>query len=480
MLKLISSLSLLILLTLGQSHPGHAYTTPLFWGIAYGPFRAFESPSPSAMQPTDREIKADMPQLKLLGSTIRTYGCSGASGDIPAIASQYGMNTWVGASIDGNEAVDDAEIKTLIKTAKEPGVKVVIVGNEVLGRYAEHHGKNDLGLPLPKLLKYIDLVRSSVPPSIKVAYADAIDPLHDNSRALATHVDLVIANIHPYWASQDEANAATFVYSAYRQLTKDYQRLPVVIGEVGWPSDGLKLGKAVPSLANEKHFVVSLRTMLVAHPDIKCFYFEAFDEPYKQEGNLNIGPHWGLYTTSGRPKFQLTDNVLDENTSRATDDGVVMLNGLLATGLGMGVNTSKGQTSWVSNLDGQMTMNYPAGQDWGAVFITVGDPGDSPRITRDYSKFKTMVLELKGETGNEQVNIGVKTEADPDTGKEPKFNVTNLSTPWKEYRIPMTAFTDSAPEGTARLNHLYVVCEFVFGRSNSVETIYCKNIHFER
>src|ERR1017187_2502504 len=61
-----------------------------------------------------------------------------------------------------------------------------------------------------------------------------------------------------------------------------------------------------------------------------------------------------------------------------------VLNGTqLQPGFGMGVNSSGNLTNWLSQGSGQMQMAYPAGQSWGAVFVTVGNPVSSnpPELT---------------------------------------------------------------------------------------------------
>lgn len=128
----------------------------------------------------------------------------------------------------------------------------------------------------------------------------------------------------------------------------------------------------------------------------------------------------------------------------------------LSSGYDMGVNTSGGVTTWVHRDSSGVCMNYPDGQEWGAVFVTVGKPLDPPRPSRDLSAFKKLTLELRGGSGGESVSIGIKSSSDPDDGSETKILVTGLTKTWTRHEWPLSAFS------RADLRHVYIPVEFVF------------------
>lgn len=128
----------------------------------------------------------------------------------------------------------------------------------------------------------------------------------------------------------------------------------------------------------------------------------------------------------------------------------------LSSGYDMGVNTSGGITTWVHGDSSGVCMDYPEGQEWGAVFITVGKPRKPPRPSRDLSAFRRLSVEVRGGSGGESVSIGVKDSSDPDDGSETKILVAGLTTTWTRYEWPLSTFT------TADLHHVYVPVEFVF------------------
>ncbi len=150
--------------------------------------------------------------------------------------------------------------------------------------------------------------------------------------------------------------------------------------------------------------------------------------------------------------------------------GAIFVGNTLAPGYGMGVNTSGGLTNWVTVTGGEISMAYPSGQSWGAVFITVGNPTQPPRPGKDFSNYTQLSLELRGQAGGESASIGIKDNTQPDTGTETKVPVSGLTTDWKPFVFPLSEFKG------ANLHKLYVVIEFVF--ANTPETVYARNIQY--
>lgn len=148
----------------------------------------------------------------------------------------------------------------------------------------------------------------------------------------------------------------------------------------------------------------------------------------------------------------------------------ILVSGKLTAGLDMGVNSSGGKADWLKPENDSLRLSYPSDQSWGAVFITVGKPKQPPRPFRDLSAFKTLTIEMRGGSGGEQLEIGIKTNAQPDDGSEAKVPV-KLTSEWKTYRFPLDRF-----EGID-LDHLYVVTEFVFAGSEA-KTIFVRNIKY--
>jgi hypothetical protein len=155
----------------------------------------------------------------------------------------------------------------------------------------------------------------------------------------------------------------------------------------------------------------------------------------------------------------------------------ILTEGKLTDGLDMGADTSEKKRDWVKSTDDAIRMDYPGGQTWGAVFITVGKPaalGSLSRKSRDYSAYSKLIVEMKGKNGA-TVEIGIKGINDPDDGSEKKV-AFKLTDNWNKYEIDLKRlmFSNNKPN----MKQLYVVTEFVFPE-NSPQTLYVKNIAFE-
>lgn len=144
----------------------------------------------------------------------------------------------------------------------------------------------------------------------------------------------------------------------------------------------------------------------------------------------------------------------------------------LAEGYDMGITTSHGVTGWVTDMGSYMRMAYPPGQAWGAVFITVGPPKPPPRPGKNLSAYKSLVVELRGQNGGEDIWIGLKDNEDADDGTETKIPLLDLTPTWQTFTIPLSSFA------TAEKSRLYVVTEFVFEPGTPAETVYFRKIRF--
>lgn len=84
---------------------------------------------------------------------------------------------------------------------------------------------------------------------------------------------------------------------------------PVHIGETGWASIATDLYGVEGSKAADEykqHLYYQYMRGWTDSLGISCFYFEAFDEPWKDQGNVNGSEnHFGLFTVDGKAKYSL-------------------------------------------------------------------------------------------------------------------------------------------------------------------------------
>jgi hypothetical protein len=107
--------------------------------------------------------------------------------------------------------------------------------------------------------------------------------------------------------------------------------------------------------------------------------------------------------------------------------------------------------------------------DWAVAYFRNHSNTLVERPTKDYSDYKSLKIELKGNIGGETVFIALKDDTDLDDGSETKIPLT-LTSKWKTYTIPLSEFK------TANLKKLYIVASFILeGKS---ETISIKTIEY--
>src|SRR5690606_30470329 len=163
---------------------------------------------------------------------------------IPRIAKFYGVRLMAGAWIEGRSERNERELAALIALARKyDNIDRAIVGSESILR-------GDLSVRA--LINYLDRARAQL--KIPVSTAEPLDTWQRNPE-LADHVDFITIHILPYWEFIDRKDAVGFALGQYREMQKLFPGKPIVIGEVGWPSNGNRNKYALPSLANEAHFL---------------------------------------------------------------------------------------------------------------------------------------------------------------------------------------------------------------------------------
>ncbi|KAK3118921.1 hypothetical protein QOZ80_9BG0710600 [Eleusine coracana subsp. coracana] len=146
-------------------------------------------------------------------------------------------------------------------------------------------------------------------PFLSLCYGGAGFPLDyaffdDNNNGAATPPPVVDGNAT--YTNVFDANFDTLV-SALRRVGVPH--LPVVIGEVGWPTDGD--ARATPALA--QRFYKGLLARLAAGKGtplrpggrVQAYLFGLLDEDAKSVAPGSFERHWGVFTFDGRPKFPI-------------------------------------------------------------------------------------------------------------------------------------------------------------------------------
>src|ERR1700691_4682327 len=263
-------------------------------GVAFSPYAEDQNPFGSKDIPSVEQIESDLKLLSNKTYAVRTYSVLGSLGKIPELAAKHNISVALGVQLSKDKAESEQEISTGIALAKEHrNVVRVLVGNEVLLR-------GDVSVD--QLAGYLDRARKQI--RQPVGYADTWATWLKNPE-ITKHVDFIAVHLFPYWEGVDVEAAVDFCFRELKAVQEAYPRKPVIIGEIGWPSEGRIRAGAVASVSNEALFL--RRFLARAEKEGERYYImEAFDQPWKARDEGAVGSYWGIYDVNRHAKFEVT------------------------------------------------------------------------------------------------------------------------------------------------------------------------------
>jgi len=362
---------------------------PEYPAISYGGYRAKSRQE----QPSINEIKEDLYIMHAQGFRVfRTYDLHHpfaentlkAIREIKQVDNNFEMYVMLGAWIQSKDAFTEKpinskedyegnkfEINEAIRLAQEYPeiVKIIAVGNEAMVHWAWGYW-----LP-PKFIlgwvKYLQALkaRGELNSDIWITSSDnfaswgggSVDYHNEDLNELIRSVDFISMHTYAFhdthynpsfWNldESDENQDKKKVIHDAMQRAIDYEMnqfesvqnyvhkidpsKEVHIGETGWSSVASDLYGYGGSEAADEYKLGLYFKMITSECEsrmITCFYFSAFDEPWKDSSNENGSEnHFGLFTVDGKAKFPLWDKVDDgvfDNLSRGGNPIVKTFNG---------------------------------------------------------------------------------------------------------------------------------------------------------
>lgn len=343
---------------------------PDYLAISYGGYRKKSRDS----QPTIKELKEDLRIMSAMGiKVLRTYNVQPklphASNVLKAISElknedpEFEMYVMLGAWIDCLNAWTDkvpnhnvespnneGEIKRAVALAnKYPDiVKVIAVGNEAMVKWATSYYVQPA-----VILKWVNHLQKlkkegQLPSDLWITSSDDFsswgggsDEYHvEDLNDLIKAVDYISMHTYPYHNSHynpefwgiPEAHknmpdstkiemamerALKFAQEQYDSVTNYMKSVgvnkPIHIGETGWAtiSNGHygNNGSRATDEYKQGLYYKSMRRW-TNHSGISCFYFEAFNEQWKDAQNAKGSEnHFGLFTIDGKAKYPIWDLV---------------------------------------------------------------------------------------------------------------------------------------------------------------------------
>ncbi len=267
-------------------------------GFSFSPMRGEQAPADGNF-PSTAEIDADLALLAGTAHAVRTYSVNSTQAEIPQLAAAHGLNVTLGAWLNNQDDHNAAELERLVDVYLKGHKQVVrvLVGNEAVLRKDQ---------TVEQVIGHIKTVKRSVWAPVSTA-----EPWHIwmDHPELVEAVDFIAVHFLPYWEGVAVDSAVDYVFQRYAELRDAYPDKPIVISEVGWPSNGRTLYDAVASPANQARF---LRRFIAAaeREDVVYYLMEAFDQPWKRILEGEAGSHWGVYDADREAKFEFTSPIV--------------------------------------------------------------------------------------------------------------------------------------------------------------------------
>ena len=355
---------------------------PDYLAISYGGYRH----NTRDIQPTMDELKEDLKILSSFGIKIlRTYNLQldqapnilKAIKELKMSDADFEMYIMLGAWIDcenawtenpnhekENESANAIEIQKAINLANmyPEIVKIIAVGNEAMVNWAwsyyvkprvilnwvnylqdlKKHNKLPENLwitssdnfaswgggeesyhteDLNSLIKAVDFISMHTYAFHDTHYNPSFWKFNKNLKNDFSDLEIInksMDNVHEYTISQYN--------SVKNYLDKIGVKKQVHIGELGWSTVSNELygnnGTHAADEYKQALFFKKIREWTIKEK-ISCFYFEAFDEPWKDSQNNPNGSenHFGLFTVDGKAKYALWENVDNGSFKGLTRNG---------------------------------------------------------------------------------------------------------------------------------------------------------------
>ena len=185
----------------------------------------------------------------------------------------------------------------------------MVVGNETLLRK---------DLTVPQLLDAIQTVQArGHRPGL---HRRALACLARASRNSPTAVDVITIHLLPYWEGLPADAALASCWPSWIEVQAAYPGKKIVIGEVGWPSDGITVGAAKAGRIAQAQVMRSFLAAAQAR-GIDYFVMEAFDQPWKTSFEGRAAGYWGLYDLDRHAKWPMQGPVLGESRTGRSGPG---------------------------------------------------------------------------------------------------------------------------------------------------------------
>ena len=287
--------------------------------ICYSGYREGQNPG-TGVYPSYDEVKEDLQILSKNWKYLRLYDCGPHAETILEVIRNEKMDfkvmqgAFIGAEMNNfgcpwgaifpektllaNKESNVNEINKLIKLANTyPDIIFSLsAGNEALVDWTDHFVSER------SVIQYVKMLKEGA--KQPVTFCENYVPWQGKIRKLAEEVDFISIHTYPVWEYKNIHEAMEYTRQNYYSVAEKYPHKPVVITEAGWATNSNGRG-IEPGNASEDYQETYYHDMMewCEKEGILCFFFEAFDEPWKGSAEqMEPEKHWGLFYEDRTPK----------------------------------------------------------------------------------------------------------------------------------------------------------------------------------
>ncbi|GES64885.1 cell wall glucanase [Aspergillus terreus] len=233
------------------------------------------------------DVLQDIATIKQKGFThVRVYSTDCSSLEwIGEGAKQQGLIMILGVYIDSSGISGaQSQVTDIANWAEWDLVSLIVVGNEAI--------QNGY-CTASELASFITSAKQAFKAagySGQVTTTEPINVWESSGSALCSSIDILGANIHPFFNSEvTAAQAGKFVQGQVDILEKICPGKDVINLETGWPSKGEANGLAVPGTTQQSEAIKSLRNDVGA----LSVFFSFSNDLWKSPGAFDVEQYWG-------------------------------------------------------------------------------------------------------------------------------------------------------------------------------------------
>ncbi|KAL2818103.1 glycoside hydrolase superfamily [Aspergillus granulosus] len=222
---------------------------------------------------------------------VRVYGTDCYTLEyVGAACKTHGLKMILGVFIDGSGIGDavHSQVNDIASWAQWDIVALISAGNEAVTNGFVQPGD------LAAFVTSAKATWAAAGYTGEVTVAEAINPWLEHGSTLCSVVDVIGANLHPFFNAEFSASqAGELVSNQIRDIKAVCPGKDLINLETGWPNAGLANGKAIPSPSEQ---AIAIKSLVEKVGSVSVFFSysdDAWKSKFQSSDQFKVETHWG-------------------------------------------------------------------------------------------------------------------------------------------------------------------------------------------